>query len=93
MSTPAAAALRFARASAGVEAVTMTIGARNAQLILVATTGQWARAVLSSTGAARALCAELGIPCHDGWTDALRRRVTDWRRPPSDWARAPYPEH
>lgn len=92
MRDPAQRAVRFVAAHPGVEGVTMRIGARNAELILISRPGAWVRTVLASTEAAHTFGAELGVPVHDGWTDDLRRRVTHWRRSSRGWRRAPYPE-
>jgi len=89
---PLRAAAAFASARPGTEAVTQRIGARSAQVVLVAPSGEWTRTVTPSLEAARALCERLAVPCHDGWPDELRKRLTSWRRTPEEWARAPYPE-
>ncbi|HEU5003884.1 MAG TPA: hypothetical protein VFW71_14070 [Actinomycetota bacterium] len=70
----------------------MPIGAHTAQLIVVAPSGEWVRSVVASVEAASAVCAELGIPCHPGWPDDVRRRAASYRRAPAAWAHAPYPE-
>lgn len=85
-------AAAFARERPGTEAVLQRIGARNAQVVLVAPSGEWIRTVVPSPEAGRDLCERLSVPCHDGWPDELRRKMTSWRRPPGEWARAPYPE-
>lgn len=70
----------------------MPIGAHTAQLIVVAPSGQWVRSVVASVAAAAALCEQLGMPCHTGWPEAVRRRAAAYRRSPAEWAHAPYPE-
>ena len=92
MAGPPHDAAAFASARPGTEAVTQRIGARSAQVVLVAPSGEWTRTVTPSLEAARALCERLAVPCHDGWPDELRKRLTSWRRTPEEWARAPYPE-
>lgn len=94
MASPASGAEAgpFASAHPGSEAVVMPIGAHTAQLIVVAPSGEWARSVVASVGSAVALCEQLGIPCHTGWPDDVRRRAASYRRSPAAWARAPYPE-
>lgn len=92
MPNPIDAAVTFARSTQGVEGVIQRVGARSTLLVFVAPSGEWARAVVASPAAARTLCDGLHVPCHEGWTEDLRRRSAVWRRPPQDWARAPYPE-
>jgi hypothetical protein len=92
MPAPSDEAATFAEGHPGSEAIVQRIGARSAQVILVAPGGEWLRVVVASVEEGRALCERLAVPDHDGWSDDLRRRVTSWRRPPSDWAKAPYPE-
>jgi hypothetical protein len=92
MRDPAARATRFVASHEGVEGVTMRIGARSAELVLVAGSGAWFRSVVASTDAAHTLGERIGVPVADGWTDETRRRMTSWRRPARMWARAPYPE-
>jgi len=94
MASPAsgAEASRFARAHPGSDGVAMPIGAHTAQLVVVAPSGEWVRSVVASVAGAAALCEELGIPCHTGWPDVVRRRAAGYRRSPAAWAHAPYPE-
>ncbi|MGH2718429.1 MAG: hypothetical protein ACRDJU_07610 [Actinomycetota bacterium] len=92
MRDPTQRATRFIAAHPGVEGVTMRIGARSAELVLVSRSGAWVRAVLASTQAAHDFGDRHGVPVHNGWTDDLRQRVTKWRRSPQGWRRAPYPE-
>jgi len=89
---PALEAALFSQARPGTEAVTQRIGARSAQVILVAPSGEWLREVMACLEEAHDLCERLGLAHHDNWPDALRRKVTAYRRSPEDWARAPYPE-
>lgn len=82
----------FAQARPGVEAVLQRIGAHSAQLILVAPSGEWLRAVVESLEEGRSWCERFGIAHHETWPEDLRRKMTAFRRNPEDWARAPYPE-
>ncbi|HLI55869.1 MAG TPA: hypothetical protein VKY26_02430 [Actinomycetota bacterium] len=92
MGGPAPRAVRFVAAHPGSEGVAMRIGAHNAELVLISKSGAWVRTVVASTEAAHSFGAQLGVPVNDGWTDDLRRRVTQWRRSTKGWRRAPYPE-
>lgn len=91
-SAPADAARAFAASRPGVEAVVQRIGLRTAQVVLVAGNGEWTRVVVPSVDEGRALCSALGIEARDAWTDPVRRRMGTYRRPPQEWADAPYPE-
>jgi len=82
----------FSQSRPGTEAVTQRIGARSAQVVLVAPSGEWLREVVASLDEAHALCERHGLAHHDTWPDALRRAMASYRRSPEDWARAPYPE-
>lgn len=92
MPDPAHEAALFTQSRPGTEGVAQRIGARSAQLILVAPSGEWLREVLGSLDEAHQLCERLGVAHHDQWPDELRRKMAGWRRSPEDWARAPYPE-
>ncbi|MCA1840439.1 MAG: hypothetical protein ABR507_05140 [Actinomycetota bacterium] len=76
----------------GVEAVMMPIGAHDAQLVLIASDGEWLRYVVPSLDDAKVVCERLGIEGHEGYPDHLRQRMALYRRTPEDWASAPYPE-
>jgi len=66
----------FAKTRQGVEAVLQRLGAGVWDLVLIDAKGNWTRAVLRSEDEAKAACAELGVPIHDGWDDpALARKV------------------
>ena len=92
MTDPGHEAAVFSQSRPGTEAVTQRIGARSAQVILVAPSGEWLREVVASLEEAHALCERLGLAQHDTWPEGLRRAMTSYRRSPEDWARAPYPE-
>lgn len=92
MAGPARVAERFVASHADVGAVALRIGARTAELILVDGGGAWERVVVASTEAAHTLGDHLGITVSDGWSDDLRRRVTNHRRSAREWEIAPYPE-
>jgi len=89
---PGPEAAVFSQSRPGTEAVTQRIGARSAQVILVAPSGEWLREVVASLEEAHALCERLGLAHHDTLPEGLRRAMTSYRRSPEDWARAPYPE-
>lgn len=85
-------AVEFLRTREGVEAVITRIGFHNAQVILVAADGAWQRFVVSSVDQARRMCERLKVVSHEGYPDHIRQRMGAHRRPPEDWAEAPYPE-
>lgn len=92
MPTPAERAASFAKAWPGALASIMPIGARSAQVVLVAESGPWVRVVVTSVDAGQALCDRLGVAWKPGWPEDLHRRITAGRRTPREWASAPYPE-
>jgi len=85
-------AVTFSQERPGTEAVTQRIGARSAQVILVAPSGEWLREVVPSLEEAHSLCERLGVAAHDTWPEELRRKMAGYQRSPEAWARAPYPE-
>ena len=77
----------------GTEAVVVRIGLNDAQLVLVDRRGAWDRFVYHSVDEAQAAAEELGVPVHVGeYPEELRVRMNSYRRPASDYDRAPYPE-
>jgi hypothetical protein len=90
--SPEEAARRFIGRHSGVEGLVHRIGARNAQLVLIAESGRWTRVVLPAPADAPRLADKLKIPIHEGWPEHLRRRVQDYRPDADEWATAPYPE-
>lgn len=77
----------------GTEAVVIRIGLHDAQLVLVAASGEWQRWVYHSMEEAAEVARGLGIPVHEGeYPEEMRVRINSYRRPPLDYDRAAYPE-
>ena len=85
-------ALEFVKTREDVEAVIERIGYHTTQVILVAVNGEWLRFVVSSPEIAQRIAKGLKVEAHEGWPEGLRQKVSSYRRDPSDWAEAPYPE-
>lgn len=77
----------------GTEAVVIRIGLHDAQLVLVAGSGEWQRWVYHSMEEATEVAARLGVPVHEGeYPEEMRVRINAYRRPPRDYDEAAYPE-
>ena len=77
----------------GTEAVVIRIGLHDAQLVLVARSGDWQRWVYHSMEEATEEAAKLRVPVHEGeYPEEMRVRINSYRRPGRDYDRAPYPE-
>lgn len=77
----------------GTEAVVIRIGLHDAQLVLVAGSGEWQRWVYHSMEEATEVAAKLGVPVHEGeYPEEMRVRINSYRRPARDYDKAPYPE-
>ncbi len=85
-------AIEFVKTHSGVEAAVMHVGLNNTQVVLVSEEGDWLRFVVLDHLAAERLCKLLKIEMHDGYTDAMRQAMGNFRRTPADWSEAPYPE-
>ena len=92
MAAKAETPLEFINRKQDVEGAIMHIGGHTAQVVLVASDGEWLRYVVPSMEAAKTVCERLGIPSHEGYPDHLRQRMAAYKRTPEDWAAAPYPE-
>lgn len=77
----------------GVEAVVIRIGLHDAQLVLVAGSGEWQRWVYHSMEETTEVASKLGVPVHEGeFPEEMRVRINSYRRTPRDYDRAAYPE-
>ena len=86
MAVRAPTALReFVKLRPEVEAVLQHVGRQTWDLVLVDVEGNWVREVFESEAAAEAVCRDLGIRMHRGWSDprmARRMRRRDhWNAP------------
>jgi hypothetical protein len=59
----------FALLRMDVEAVLQRVGRNTWDCVLIDVEGNWTRGVFPSKEVAQAVCADLGIRTHDGWTD------------------------
>ncbi len=77
----------------GTEAVVIRIGLHDAQLVLVAPSGEWQRWVYHSMQEATQVANELGVPVHEGeYPEEMRVRINAFQRGPRDYDKAAYPE-
>jgi hypothetical protein len=77
----------------GVEAVVIRIGLNDAQLVLVARSGEWQRWVYHSMEEATATATTLRIPVHEGeYPEEMRVRINGYRKGAPDYDRGAYPE-
>lgn len=77
----------------GTEAVVIRIGLHDAQLVLVARSGEWQRWVYHSMQEATEVANELGVPVHEGeYPEEMRVRINGFQRAPRDYDKAAYPE-
>lgn len=75
------------------EAVVIRIGLHDAQLVLVAGSGEWQRWVYHSMEEATAVAEKLGVPVHVGeYPEEMRVRINAYQRGARDYDTAPYPE-
>ena len=84
---------QFVSYKEGAEAVVIRIGLHDAQLVLVAKSGEWQRWVYHSMQEATAVAGGLGVPVHEGeYPEEMRVRINSFQRTPRDYDRAAYPE-
>jgi hypothetical protein len=77
----------------GVEAVVIRIGLNDAQLVLVAHSGEWQRWVYHSMEEATGIATSLRIPVHEGeYPEQMRVRINGYRKGAPDYDRGAYPE-
>jgi hypothetical protein len=67
--TPPGSFRQFALVRNDVEAVIQRCGRSTFDCLLVDVEGNWTRAVFPSREVAEAVCRDLGIATHDGWSD------------------------
>jgi hypothetical protein len=70
VTTPPGQLRQFALLRNDVEAVIQRCGRNTVDCVLVDVEGNWTRAVFPSREVAEAVCRDLEIPYHDGWSDA-----------------------
>lgn len=77
----------------GTEAVVIRIGLHDAQLVLVAPSGEWQRWVYHSMQEATQVANELEVPVHEGeYPEEMRVRINAFQRGPREYDKAAYPE-
>jgi hypothetical protein len=69
VTTPPGIFREFALLRPDVEAVVQRCGRNTVDCVLVDVEGNWVRAVFPSKEVAEAVCQDLEIPYHDGWSD------------------------
>lgn len=84
---------QFVAYKEGTEAVVIRIGLHDAQLVLVARSGEWQRWVYHSMQEATEVANGLRIPVHEGeYPEEMRVRINSYQPGPRDYDRAAYPE-
>lgn len=79
--------------SEGTEAVVIRIGLHDAQLVLVAPSGEWQRWVYHSMQEATEVANRLGVPVHEGeYPEEMRVRINGFQRGARSYDKAAYPE-
>ena len=75
------------------EAVIIRIGLHDAQLVLVAGSGEWQRWVYHSMEEATEVAEKLHVPVHVGeYPEEMRVRINSYQRTARDYDKGAYPE-